>query len=80
MAKYRPNGFSRQDGWLGKTYLDAYDFCGQQEGGRICPYDAVCPMGPNTQALGVFGVATEVSWMPISENVNDWVQLGGNKS
>ena len=30
------------------TYLDAYDFCGQQEGGRICPYDAVCPMGPNT--------------------------------
>ena len=36
-------------------------------------------MGPNTQALGVFGVATEVSWMPISDNDNDWVQLGGDE-
>ena len=43
-----PDGKYASFGSDNLTYLDAYDFCGQQEGGRICPYDAVCPMGPDT--------------------------------
>ena len=55
MAKCRPNGFSRQDGWLGKTYLDAYDFCGQQEGGRThLPLRGCVPHG--SQHAGPGGI------------------------
>ena len=75
---YMPLGFSREKGWVGQTYGDAFTSCGQQGGQNLCPYEAICPVGPGCEPL--FGYREEGeggSWVPIFDDVNgnDWVQV-----
>ena len=79
MAKYEPMEYDRFNGWYGSSYPDAYDFCGHLSFSddairyEICPYEVVCPWGPNKVPLSGYKQGT---WMPISDNPNDWAQLG----
>ena len=75
-AKYLPLEFDRSKGWNGRTFIEALQFCGEMSGYEICPYAAICPMGPDTQPLG--GVKDEIkgSWAPILDGANDWVHIG----
>jgi hypothetical protein len=85
IATYQPMEFDRASGWMGKTYLEAYEFCkgvmskddkmGMYD---ICPYIAICPLGQGT--FPVIGYKEDASWIPISDMSNDWVNLGKKNS
>jgi hypothetical protein len=85
IATYQPKEFDRSTGWTGNTYLEAYDFCkgvmskdhkmGMYD---ICPYVAICPLGSGT--FPVIGYKEDMSWIPISDMSNDWVNLGKERS
>ena len=49
---YMPLGFSREKGWVGQTYGEAFTFCGQQGGRNLCPYRAIFPVGLGGEPLG----------------------------
>ena len=83
MDAYLPKEFDRKQGWKGKTYLQAVDHCRalDEPGYDICPYEAVCPLGPDTEPMGgVKGQGEAEMWMPILNSVNDWVQVGPGAS
>ena len=75
---YMPLGFSQEKGWVGQTYGDAFTSCGQQGGRNLCPYEAICPVGPGGKPLGGYREEGDGgSWVPIFDDVNgnDWVQV-----
>ena len=63
---------------MGHTYEEALAFCGHRAGYTVCPYEAICPGGPDDQPLGGYKEASEGpnSWVPMLEE-NDWVQVRG---
>eukprot|EP00581_Thalassiosira_minuscula_P005828 CAMPEP_0183746012 /NCGR_PEP_ID=MMETSP0737-20130205/66532_1 /TAXON_ID=385413 /ORGANISM="Thalassiosira miniscula, Strain CCMP1093" /LENGTH=2336 /DNA_ID=CAMNT_0025981691 /DNA_START=12 /DNA_END=7019 /DNA_ORIENTATION=- len=79
--KYSPKEFNRESGWSGKTYEDAYKFCTKQRDPngdltyKICPYDALCPLGPDSLPIGGYREGPQGEWIPILDTSNDWVQL-----
>ena len=53
--EYKPMTITREKGWSGQTYTSAMMFCASQESKVLCPYEVVCPLGPNeTPISGVF--------------------------
>jgi len=78
--KYKPVWVSRTSGWEGRTYLEAFDFCREKEGYGLCPLEAVCPLGPDSEPLGGFdSQSTNGSWVPIADAPDDWVQVGAEE-
>lgn len=80
-----PKWYNRDDGWLGRTYDEAVDFCSSivenESQYRLCPYQEMCPNGPHNLPLP-YGDYTFVdgSWAPISDTHNNWVQVGVSKT
>lgn len=80
-TKYFPALYTRESGWLGKTYLEAIEFCADSNANgdhqTICPFEAICPLGKNSQPFE--GYNTEgipgQAWVPISDKSNEWVNL-----
>ena len=73
--KYHPVWFSRmEDGYTGTNYEDALVFCARQVDMMIpCPYEAMCPMGPDTAPSGGYRQSDPVGtpqWAPIIDYVN----------
>lgn len=52
VTKFSPVAFDRSKGWDGTTYNDAVNFCNELEDHTLCPYQAVCPFGPNSKPSG----------------------------
>eukprot|EP00986_Skeletonema_menzelii_P003794 scaffold1223_cov148-Skeletonema_menzelii.AAC.1 len=74
--KYKPVWFDRVT-WTGTTYQEAQEFCTSRNPSMdICPYEAVCPLGPSGHPNG--GTKNEAfgSWVPLNNDVNTWVQVG----
>jgi len=89
IVEYMPNMFDRTQGWSGKTYLDAFNYCknlasadGEIGNYGICSYEAVCPIGPNSFPIfGYHSTPVGRSWIPISGGVtNDWVNIDPHDS
>ena len=86
IGRYMPMLFDSEMGWMGKTYLDAFQFCknvtskdGRSGTYEICPYKAVCPLGPDSfPIVGYEG--EDISWVPISDVSNDWANIGKKES
>jgi len=77
VEKYLPVWAFRESGWDGRTYLEALDFCREKEGYGLCPTEAVCPLGPNSEPFGGYDFESwNESWVPIADAPNDWVQVG----
>ena len=84
VLKYLPETYDRQKGWEGQTYMEAVQFCqdvkdsnGKPAGRRICPVDAICPLGQDTQPVGGYKPAGgDGAWVPILDRGNDFVQVG----
>eukprot|EP00571_Detonula_confervacea_P005178 CAMPEP_0172328788 /NCGR_PEP_ID=MMETSP1058-20130122/60533_1 /TAXON_ID=83371 /ORGANISM="Detonula confervacea, Strain CCMP 353" /LENGTH=2032 /DNA_ID=CAMNT_0013045917 /DNA_START=48 /DNA_END=6146 /DNA_ORIENTATION=- len=77
--KYQPKEFTRNKGWEGQTFEEAIDFCQNIEGYDICPYTAICPLGPDTEPLGGAKGGEDESneaWVPVLNSLNEWVQVG----
>jgi hypothetical protein len=74
VKKFSPISFDRSKGWDGTTYNDAVNFCNELKDHTLCPYQAVCPFGPNSKPSG--GYQTIGSWLAISNEENGWVHLG----
>jgi len=73
--KYKPLWFDRSSGWSGQTYLEALQFCEAAEGMVICPYEAICPLGPGSEPLGGYQDDLGVGWAPIIDSANEWVYV-----
>lgn len=68
--KYDPNWYNRLKGWTGTTYSEAVEFCSKlHEGFELCPQEAICPLGEDSEPLGGFRVGPKGSWVPISVRV-----------
>jgi hypothetical protein len=78
VKKFSPIVFDRSKGWDGTTYNDAVSFCNELENRSLCPYEAVCPLGPSSKPAG--GYKTNGSWLAISDESNGWVHLGSTDS
>mmetsp|Transcript_112 Transcript_112/g.231 ORF Transcript_112/g.231 Transcript_112/m.231 type:complete len:525 (+) Transcript_112:62-1636(+) len=76
--KFRPVMYDRSQGWSGRTYPEALVFCEVTAGLAICPYEAVCPNGIDSEPVGGYREASsgDWSWMPILDGHNQWVQIG----
>ncbi|KAL7517933.1 hypothetical protein ACHAWX_002805 [Stephanocyclus meneghinianus] len=72
--KFKPIAFDRSKGWDGQTYADAVEFCNELENHSLCPYAAICPLGPSSKPAG--GYKSSGSWLAISDEQNGWVHLG----
>lgn len=72
--KYKPIAFDRSKGWDGQTYIASVEFCSEMQDHTICPYEAICPIGPRTQPAG--GFKPSGSWIAISDSSNGWVHVG----
>ena len=75
---FRPQWYSRREGWEGQAYLQAYDFCSAQGQMQPCPYTALCPAGVGQVPYG--GVreapnANSNAWAPVKNRPNEWVQV-----
>ena len=80
---YLPTWFDRSNGWNGRTYDEAIDFCHAEmdalndSRGTLCPYHVVCPTGPRHIPYGGLVDEPQGSWVPTSDASNSWVQIGG---
>jgi hypothetical protein len=81
-----PIKFDRTTGWHGRTYTEALIFCGSRPGGYlVCPYEAVCPGGPDTEPLLGYATGGDANgdangdfrsrWVPLLDGPNSWVQV-----
>lgn len=75
--KYRPQWHGRSKGWTGRTYLEAVQFCGTSNNDLydLCPLEAICPLGPDTEPLGGFKDDELGAWVPITDDANEWAQV-----
>ena len=75
-TKYKPVWFDRST-WSGTTYQEAQEFCGSRDPPMdICPYEAICPLGPSGHPNEGTKNETFGSWAPVKNDVNTWVQVG----
>jgi len=81
-AKYALNNFNLPTDWTNTAY-DAREFCINKGNYDLCPYDAICPLGPGTMPLGGYTKnamgenknGEGATWTPIADRDNEWVQL-----
>ncbi|KAL7550772.1 hypothetical protein ACHAWF_013996 [Thalassiosira exigua] len=73
---FEPQWYDRNKGWDGMTYLEALQFCAKQESRVPCTYEAYCPIGTRGPPTG--GVREGISWAPMLDAVNGWVQVGAD--
>ena len=73
VGNLEPKRYDRSDGWEGHTWNEAVNFCTQEHAGELCPYDVICPAGP--QAVANDSVDPQ-QWIPIADSYNDWVTIG----
>ncbi|KAK1747693.1 hypothetical protein QTG54_001656 [Skeletonema marinoi] len=82
--EYKPVWFNRSTGWSGRTWNEAKNFCASvkySSGDQmvLCPYDAVCPLGPSEMPSK--GAKPELfqMWLPtLGLQGNEWVQIGSD--
>ena len=62
VKKFSPTKWDRTNGWLGKTYSAALEFCASK-GYVPCSYEVYCPLGPGKHVVG--GVESTTSYAPL---------------
>jgi len=77
--KFNPIAYNRTTGYKGHTYSDAFEFCKStkhdDEDQILCPFQAVCPMGPRLPPYN--GVIPQTAmWTPLFNQYNMWVDIG----
>jgi len=72
---YHPTWFDRSKGWHGQTSAEAFRFCSDFSNKVPCPYEALCPMGVETEPLGGYKDEGGETWAPIGDAPNSWVLL-----
>jgi hypothetical protein len=83
IEEHDPTSYTREDGWYGQTYEDAVIFCSEMKGVKICPYRALCPLGPQQMPLWGYdkwGGVPGQTWAPISDTGDDFVQLSAGEN
>jgi hypothetical protein len=73
-AAHRPVWYDRSTGWTGRTWDDAITFCNAHDENIPCPYEVYCP-NEKTLLSGIMDT-DGVSWAPIMNAHNEWVQVG----
>lgn len=75
IEKYQPLWRDRSRGWDGQTYQEAFEYCDSIGHYTLCPYVAICPMGPGHKPVSGSNEGSELKWVPILDNTNEWVYL-----
>ena len=73
-ASHRPVWYDRSTGWTGRTWDEAISFCNAHDNNIPCPYEVYCP-NEKTLLSGIMDTEG-VSWAPIMNAHNEWVQVG----
>lgn len=73
-ASHRPVWYDRSTGWTGRTWDEAISFCTAHDNNIPCPYEVYCP-NEKTLLSGIMDT-DGVSWAPIMNAHNEWVQVG----
>lgn len=73
-AAHRPVWYDRSTGWTGRTWDEAISFCNAHDNNIPCPYKVYCP-NEKTLLPGIMDT-DGVSWAPIMNAHNEWVQVG----
>jgi hypothetical protein len=73
-ASHRPVWYDRSTGWTGRTWDEAISFCNAHDNNIPCPYEVYCP-NEKTLLSGIMDT-DGVSWAPIMNAHNEWVQVG----
>ena len=83
MDTLHPVWFGRKDGYLGTTHSDAEEFCKTVGLLHLCPIEAYCPNGRNTDVNLLFFERDPFigeQWAPVSKydnsDGNEWVLIG----
>ncbi|ORC90569.1 uncharacterized protein TM35_000083670 [Trypanosoma theileri] len=58
------------------SWTNANAICAEKNHTQLCPHSAVCPLGVGRP--GVIPVEGNSSFVPVSSNVNEWVQISKN--
>ena len=77
-ATFSPELYLRSDNWDGTTYAASEEFCADK-GGNLCPYRAVCVLGPDSEPISGYRGDVD-AWVPLSDGVNEWVQVSSNNA
>jgi len=76
-TQYQPVWYDRTTGWKGHSYNAAVEFCADLgDNHKLCPYEAYCPLGKNSNPYGGGFESGSLLWAPVSDSYNDWVQIG----
>jgi hypothetical protein len=73
VGNLEPKRYDRSDGWQGHTWNEAVNFCTQEKAGELCPYEVICPAGP--QHVAANDSVDPQQWIPIADLFNDWVTM-----
>mmetsp|Transcript_42646 Transcript_42646/g.89490 ORF Transcript_42646/g.89490 Transcript_42646/m.89490 type:complete len:151 (+) Transcript_42646:1521-1973(+) len=61
--KYMPTWYDRSTGWDGISLGNALQFCDSKENGVLCPYEAICPFGPDSEPFGGYQSPDRSVWV-----------------
>jgi len=71
----QPQFFDRTD-WKGTSYIEGLQFCASKNSRIPCPYIGYCPMALQGNPIGGVQNDNDVTWAPLFDTANGWVQLG----
>lgn len=74
--KFHPTWYSRSEGWKGRTWQEANQFCAGKSL-ELCKYDAYCPMSDLDTPAG--GVKDRGSYAPLGGNDAMWISISDAK-
>ena len=82
--EYEPVFYDRSTGWTGQTWNEAITFCASRKNNfneqmALCPFDALCPMGPGSMPFQGEKFDFFQTWVPINgAQENEWIQVGSD--
>jgi hypothetical protein len=82
--QFKPQWFDRATGWNGSSYREAMEFCSAiksfitERPMTLCPYEAMCPMGPNKPPAALSSTLDNLQRSPILKR-ETWIHLGGEE-
>lgn len=78
--KFRPLWLGSAEGWNGGSHEEAMEFCANVRGKTLCPYSAMCPLGPGHNVMygrkPVDFSGDGEQYAPVYGHANRWVMVG----
>mmetsp|Transcript_11534 Transcript_11534/g.24592 ORF Transcript_11534/g.24592 Transcript_11534/m.24592 type:complete len:551 (+) Transcript_11534:238-1890(+) len=78
--KFKPLWLGPGEGWTGGSHDEAMQYCRNIRGKELCPYSAMCPLGPGRNVMAgrrpVDFSSHGEQYAPVYGEANRWVMVG----